>query len=82
MVQSRGNGDDGAGGQEVTLAANFPDGTAIHGLVSSARWAQRSIGELAYVGGGDGWPWAFEVSQTASLTGSGDARARVSGTKP
>ncbi len=57
-------------GREVTLAANFPDGTAIHGLVSSARWAQRSIGELAYVGGGDGWPWAFEVSQTASLTGA------------
>jgi aldose 1-epimerase len=59
-------------GREVTLAANFPDGTAIHGLVSSARWVQRSSGNLAYVGGGgrDGWPWAFEVSETASLTGA------------
>ena len=58
-------------GREVTLAANFPDGTAIHGLVSSARWAQRSTGELVYVvGSGDGWPWAFEVSQTASLIGA------------
>lgn len=57
-------------GREVTLAANFPDGTAIHGLVSSARWFQRSSGDLAFVGdGGGGWPWAFEVSQTASLSG-------------
>jgi aldose 1-epimerase len=58
-------------GREVTLAANFPDGTAIHGLVSSARWSPRSSGDLAYFGGGaDGWPWAFEVSHTASLAGA------------
>ena len=57
-------------GREVTLAANFPDGTAIHGLVSSAGWSQRSNGDLAFVGGGGGWPWAFEVSQTASLSGT------------
>ena len=57
-------------GREVALAANFPDGTAIHGLVSSARWLERSSGELACAGGGDGWPWAFEVSQTASLNGA------------
>jgi aldose 1-epimerase len=55
-------------GREVTLAANFPDGSAIHGLVSSARWIERSAGELAWAGGGDGWPWSFEVSQTANLT--------------
>jgi len=57
-------------GREIALAANFPDGTAIHGLVSSARWLERSRGELACAGGGDGWPWVFEVSQTASLTGA------------
>ncbi len=57
-------------GREIALAANFPDGTAIHGLVSSARWLERSSGELACAGGGDGWPWVFEVSQTASLTGA------------
>ena len=34
-----------------------------------AGWSDRS-GELARAGGGDGWPWAFEVSQTASLTGA------------
>ena len=57
-------------GREIALAANFPDGTAIHGLVSSARWLERSSGELAWAGGGDGWPWVFEVSQTASLNGA------------
>jgi aldose 1-epimerase len=57
-------------GREVTLDANFPDGTAIHGLVSSARWMERSTGELAWAGGGDAWPWSFEVSQAASLTGA------------
>ena len=54
-------------GREVNLAANFPDGSAIHGLVSSARWVralERSVSHV--VGGGGGWPWAFEVSQTAS----------------
>ena len=56
--------------ERSTLAANFPDGTAIHGLVSSARWLERSSGELACAAGGDGWPWVFEVSQTASLTGA------------
>ena len=57
-------------GREVTLAANFPDGTAIHGLVSSAGWIQRPNGDLAFVGGGGAWPWAFEVSQSASLSGT------------
>jgi aldose 1-epimerase len=57
-------------GRQVTLMANFPDGTAIHGLVSSARWAERPDGDLAYLGGGNGWPWAFEVRQSASLSGA------------
>ena len=57
-------------GRAATLTANFPDGTAIHGLVFSARWTERSNGDLAYTGGGGEWPWSFEVSQTASLTGA------------
>ena len=58
-------------GREATLTANFPDGTAIHGLVSSAPWVQRASGDLAISCGGDqGWPWAFEVLQAASLSGA------------
>ena len=71
VVQSSGAGDDACSRAERSpWRANFPDGTAIHGLVSSARWFQRSNGDLAFVGGGGGWPWAFEVSQTASLSGT------------
>ena len=34
-------------GRRVNLAPNFPDGTAIHGLVSSAPWVRRGDAELA-----------------------------------
>ena len=57
-------------GREVSLAANFPDGTAIHGLVSSAPWVHHSAGNLAITRGGHGWPWAFDVRQTASVSGA------------
>lgn len=46
-------------GQLVALAANFDDGTAIHGQVHSARWELGSDGALSVRGGGDGWPWPY-----------------------
>jgi aldose 1-epimerase len=58
-------------GRRVNLAPNFPDGTAIHGLVSSALWVRQPGGELAIRRDADhAWPWAFEVRQRASLAGS------------
>jgi aldose 1-epimerase len=58
-------------GRRVNLAPNFPDGTAIHGLVSSASWVRRDGAELAIrCGAGDAWPWAFEVRQAARLEGA------------
>ena len=58
-------------GRQVNLAANFPDGTAIHGLVSLAPWARRAGNELVLRhGAAEGWPWAFEVRQTASFAGA------------
>lgn len=49
-------------GRTVDLAPNFPDGTAIHGLVATRPWRLGGDGTLRVVGDGEGWPWAFEVS--------------------
>lgn len=57
-------------GRRVDLEPNFPDGTAIHGLVSSARWDHVGPTALAVgVDAGASWPWAFEVRQAASVDG-------------
>ncbi|HEX2883062.1 MAG TPA: hypothetical protein VHQ42_00665 [Candidatus Limnocylindria bacterium] len=60
-------------GERVRLAPNFPDGSAIHGLVSSAPWEVRDGGaELAIRSGGagSGWPWPFEVTLRPSVDGA------------
>ena len=51
-------------GRTVQLDANFADGSAIHGLVSSSPWEERDDGSLAIrIGGHEGgWPWPHEVS--------------------
>lgn len=58
-------------GRTVHLAANFPDGTAIHGLVSAAPWTPDGDGSLHVQAGGDGWPWPHEVALTPSVGGRG-----------
>ena len=58
-------------GQTVSLASNWPDGTAIHGQVADARWeATSGEGEYLVRGGGDGWPWDYEVKTTIAVTGA------------
>ena len=58
-------------GRRVDLAPNFPDGTAIHGLVSSAPWVPHDgIGLAIRCVAGDAWPWPFEVHQAASVVGA------------
>lgn len=54
--------------RRVNLEPNFPDGTAIHGLVHAAPWVRRDDGELAIAcDAADAWPWPFEVRQRATL---------------
>jgi aldose 1-epimerase len=60
-----------AAGRTVRLAPNFPDGSAIHGLVHARAWETRADGSLriAVADGEDGWPWAFEVTARPTVTG-------------
>jgi len=50
------------GSRQVRLDPNFPDGTAIHGQVYSLPWELQHDGALRVQGGGDGWPWDYEVT--------------------
>jgi aldose 1-epimerase len=54
-------------GRTIDLVPNFPDGTAIHGLVAARAWELGGDGALRVVGEGDGWPWTFEVSLSATI---------------
>jgi aldose 1-epimerase len=58
-------------GSTVDLAANFADGTAIHGQVSAVPWQVAADGSLHVTGGGDddGWPWPYEVVATVNVDG-------------
>ncbi len=49
------------GRRTVDLAANFRDGSVIHGQVFKQPWEQVQQGELRVRGGGDGWPWPYEA---------------------
>ena len=48
-------------GRTVDLPSTFPDGTAIHGQVSSTPWTADADGTFRITAGGDGWPWRYEV---------------------
>jgi aldose 1-epimerase len=50
-------------GRVVDLPSNFPDGTAIHGQVSGRPWKSAGNGSFRIRGGGDGWPWIYEVEE-------------------
>lgn len=58
-----------AAGRTVALAPNFEDGSAIHGQVSARPWTADADGTLRIDGGGDGWPWPYEVTCHASVDG-------------
>jgi aldose 1-epimerase len=57
-------------GRTVDLAPNFPDGSAIHGQVYGSRWTAADDGWLTVSGGGDGWPWRYQVRLRPTLVGS------------
>ncbi|HEX4898204.1 MAG TPA: hypothetical protein VFV53_07585 [Candidatus Limnocylindrales bacterium] len=60
----------GVGGQEVRLASNFPDGSAIHGQVSLAPWSRSDDGRFVARGGGSGWPWPYQVDLRVAAAGA------------
>ena len=58
------------GGRTLDLPANFADGTAIHGQVYANEWTVEPDGvALHRRGGGDGWPWQYEVSVIPVVSG-------------
>jgi aldose 1-epimerase len=55
-------------GRALRLAPNFPDGSAIHGQVSSIPWTEDGPGgTLAVRAGDDGWPWPYQVTLSAAV---------------
>jgi aldose 1-epimerase len=57
-------------GRLVDLPASFPDGTAIHGQVARRPWIHAGDGRFRIEGGGDGWPWRYEVEQSIRIDGA------------
>jgi aldose 1-epimerase len=62
-------GPTSVAGRTVDLPPNFADGSAIHGQVAARPWAVDSDGSLRVAGGGDGWPWRYEVIGRAVVAG-------------
>lgn len=64
-------GDRTIAGRPVALTANFPDGSAIHGLVAAEPWDQRDGGSfaIAWREGAGGWPWAFALTLVCEVRG-------------
>jgi aldose 1-epimerase len=62
------------GSRLVALESNFPDGTAIHGQVASQPWQVQGDRSFKLRGGGDGWPWRYELSERVSVL---DSRLRI-----
>jgi aldose 1-epimerase len=48
-------------GRRVELAANFPDGSAIHGQVYEAPWEAVGESTLRIEAGSGAWPWRYDV---------------------
>jgi len=57
------------GPRRISLSSNFPDGTAIHGQVFTRPWETEGEGSFVIRGGGDGWPWEYEVRQRIAAEG-------------
>ncbi len=55
----------------LTVPANFPDGTAIHGLHAATPWETVGDGTFRCVGGeaGSGWPWTYTATVSFSVDG-------------
>jgi len=58
------------GSRWLNLPSNFPDGSAIHGQVYARPWQVREDGLLTIHGGGDTWPWRYQVGLRLSVSGA------------
>jgi aldose 1-epimerase len=58
------------GSRWLDLPSNFPDGSAIHGQVYARPWQVQKDGRLTIRGGGDAWPWRYEVAQRLTASGA------------
>lgn len=58
------------GERVVDLTSNFPDGTAIHGQVYLRPWTRSGDGTFRISGGGDGWPWTYDVRMQIEIRGA------------
>jgi aldose 1-epimerase len=58
-----------AAGRTIEIGANFVDGTAIHGQVYVRPWQVDGPGSFVVRGGGDGWPWRYEVRERIAVVG-------------
>ena len=57
-------------GRRVDLAPNFPDGTAIHGLVAERAWERTGEATFRTAPPPGAWPWALEVTAAIELVGA------------
>jgi aldose 1-epimerase len=57
------------GAHQIDLPSNFPDGSAIHGQVYARPWDRRADGSFGVSGGGDGWPWTYEMRMDVEIDG-------------
>jgi aldose 1-epimerase len=57
-------------GRTIALGSNFVDGTAIHGQVYLRPWQTEAPGTFLVRGGGDGWPWRYEVRERVRVIGA------------
>jgi aldose 1-epimerase len=55
------------GDRVVRLPASFADGSALHGQVAAIPWTLADDESLVVRGGGDGWPWPYEVTQRLTI---------------
>jgi aldose 1-epimerase len=53
--------------RQLTLGSNFRDGSAIHGQVYAVPWEVLDEGSFRVRGGGDRWPWPYELTLEVSL---------------
>lgn len=54
----------------VRLPASHVDGSALHGQLASIAWTVADDGSLSVRGGGDGWPWRYEVVERVTILGT------------
>jgi len=53
--------------RQLALRSNFRDGSAIHGQVYAVPWEVLDEGRFRVRGGGDAWPWPYEVTLQVGL---------------